>query len=47
LKNLTKYSNLRTLKFAGNLVKEYDDLTVLVRQLFTVSFKLYRKLLQN
>jgi acidic leucine-rich nuclear phosphoprotein 32 family member B len=30
LKNLSKYSNLRTLKFAGNLIKEYAELAVLV-----------------
>jgi len=31
LKNLTKYEQLRTLKFAGNVVKEFSDLEVLVR----------------
>ena len=30
LKNLTKYKELRTLKFANNLVKELIDLTPLV-----------------
>lgn len=31
LKNLAKYANLKTLKFAGNLVKEFSDLEALVR----------------
>lgn len=31
LKNLTKYKQLRTLKFAGNLVKEFSDIETIVR----------------
>lgn len=30
LKNLTKYENLRTLKFAGNLIKDLAELDALV-----------------
>ena len=31
LKNLTKYEQLCVLKFAGNQVKDFDDLEPLVR----------------
>ena len=31
LKNITKYKNLKTLKFAKNQVKEYKELECLVR----------------
>jgi len=31
LKNLVKYKELRVLKFAGNLLKEFSDLESLVR----------------
>jgi hypothetical protein len=34
LKNLVKYKELRTLKFAGNLLKEFADLESLVRHYF-------------
>lgn len=30
LKNLTKYKQLRTLKFAGNLLKDFADVEALV-----------------
>lgn len=29
---LTKYAELRTIKFAGNLVKDFSDLEPLVRK---------------